>query len=238
MKKIFVLLLVTNLFACQNQVVNLEQEKFNQINNTYINSNNEIDAYYPTNSGRVWKYSLEQFQNDVPSTKFSKMEISVISNSKKSDHSESILNRYYPESNVQPYKTLVKKFSDRIELSRYVQKEVFKEFSKAGNDYITVLMSPLEINKSWEGRLFQGGKESIKVIGFENIEVPAGKFKALKMNHHLKYDNGKEDNLYYWYTKDIGMIKMYEEITLVYSSGESVKFKSIGSLTEFSKLNK
>lgn len=235
MKKVFVLFLIASICACQNQLTNSEPNLFNQSNNTYTSSKNEIDSYYPTNNGQVWKYSLEQFQNDVPTTKFSKMEISVISNSQKDNYTESVLNRYYPESNVQPYKTLAKKFGDRVELSRYMQKEVFKEFSKAGNDYITVLMSPLQINKNWEGRVFQGGTENIKIIGFEDIEVPAGKFKALKINHHLKYDNGKEDNLYYWYTKDIGMSKMYEEITLVYSSGQSVKFKSIGSLTEFSK---
>lgn len=235
MKKIFILFLIGTLSACQSQVLDVDQNLSILPNNAVISSKNDINAFYPINTGRTWKYSLEQFQNDVPTTKFSKMEISIVSNTKKQDHTEAVLNRFYPESNVQPYKTLAKKFDDRIELSRYMQKEVFKEFSKAGNDYITVLMSPLEINKSWEGRLFQGGTENIKVVGFEDIEVSAGKFNALKINHNLKYDNGKEDNLYYWYVKDIGMVKMYEEITLVYSSGQSVKFKSIGSLTEFSK---
>jgi hypothetical protein len=235
MKKIFILFLIGTLSACQSQVLDVDQNLSILPNNAVISSKNDINAFYPINTGRTWKYSLEQFQNDVPTTKFSKMEINIVSNTKKQDHTEAVLNRFYPESNVQPYKTLAKKFDDRIELSRYMQKEVFKEFSKAGSDYITVLMSPLEVNKSWEGRLFQGGTENIKVVGFEDIEVSAGKFNALKINHNLKYDNGKEDNLYYWYVKDIGMVKMYEEITLVYSSGQSVKFKSIGSLTEFSK---
>lgn len=236
MKKIFVLCLAVSLFGCQNEVLtNNFTQPISGNSNIQSSSKNDINKFYPVDSGRVWKYSLEQFQNDTPTTKFSKMEINIISNEKKSDHTEAVLNRFYPESNVQPYKTLAKKFSDRIELSRYMQKEVFKEFSRAGNDYITVLMNPLEVGNTWEGRMFQGGTETIKVMGFESTEVPAGKFNALKINHQLKYDNGKEDNLYYWYAKDIGMIKMYEEVTVMYSSGQSMKLKSTGSLTEFSK---
>lgn len=233
MKKLFILLLIGSLSACQTQTLITDNNI--KINDTFISSKNNLDSFYPINQGYKWNYSLEQFQNDTPTTKYTKMEISIISNTTKSNYKEAVLNRFYPESNVQPYKTLVKKYPDRIELSRYMQKEVFKEFSKAGNDYITVLQSPLEINKTWEGRVFQGGTETIKVIGFENIEVPAGNFKALKINHNLKYNNGKEDNLFYWYVEEIGMVKMYEEITLVYSSGQSTKFKSIGELTEFSK---
>lgn len=233
MKKLLVLFLISSITGCQSQSLVIDSNNIDTA--TYINSTVDINKYYPVENAHKWNYSLEQFQNETPSTKFTNMEISIISNIEKDGYKEAVLNRFYPESNVQPYKTLVKKYPDRIELSRYMQKEVFKEFSKAGNDYITVLQSPLTINKTWEGRVFQGGTEMIKVVGFENVTVPAGKFKALKINHNIKYNNGKEDNLYYWYADGVGMIKMYEEITLVYSSGQSTKFKSIGSLTGFSK---
>lgn len=234
MKKILAsVIFITLLTSCQ--VNNLNQEILPVNNQLESFTKNSINDYYPLEKGMSWKYSLEQFQNDKPINKFTNMEISVISNQPKDDYNEAVLNRFYPESNIQPYKTLAKQFTDRVELSRYMQNEVFKEFSKAGSDYITVLMSPLEKNKNWEGRVFQGGTETIKVVGFENIKVPFGTFNALKLNHLLKYNNGKEDNLYYWYVKDIGTIKMHEEITMIYSSGETIKFKSVGYLTDFSK---
>ena len=236
MKKILTLTIIGSLLvSCQSVVQNENILSSNRINSTSNNLKNIVSEYYPLEVGTTWKYSLEQFQNDTQVNKFTKMEISVISNEKKDHYFQGVLNRFYPESNVQPYKTLAKQFSDRIELSRYMQKEVFKEFSKAGSDYITVLMSPLEKDKNWEGRVFQGGTETIKVLGNEDIKVPFGNFSALKINHQLKYNNGKEDNLYYWYVKNIGVVKMYEEITMIYSSGESVKFKSIGYLNDFSK---
>ncbi len=236
MKKVLVLV-ITSIFiaSCQNNVQNHDILNIDKVNSQNLSIKKDINQYYPLDLGMKWSYSLEQFQNDNQVNKFTKMEISVISTDKKTDHEESVLNRFYPESNIQPHKTLAKKFNDRIELSRYMQKEVFNEFSKAGSDYITVLMSPLKINNNWEGRVFQGGTETIKVIGNENVKVPFGSFYALKINHNLKYNNGKEDNLYYWYVKNIGVIKMHEEITMVYSSGESIKFKSIGYLTDFSK---
>ena len=92
---------------------------------------------------------------------------------------------------------------------------------------------PFETNHSWEGRIFQGGKEEISILGFEEVVVPAGKFNALKVQHHLTYNNGKDDTLVYWYAENVGNVKLHEEVTI--QLGEQwMKLKADGVLKSFS----
>jgi hypothetical protein len=204
----------------------------NSIIVTSLDHENQLNSIYPLNTGRSWNFQLEQFQNDVPNTKFTEMTISIVSN----DTNTAVINRFYPNSSIQPNQTLATIYPDHIDLSRYVQKSVFEslgsKISNEGKDFITILKLPLETGESWDGRIFQGGTEKLQISGNEKITVPAGTFDALKVQHHLAYDNGKEDNLYYWYAKGIGTVKMHEELTYRLS-GNWVKLKSIGVLKSF-----
>lgn len=195
-----------------------------------------LQRYYPLEMGRSWTYLLEQNQNDQPNTKFKTMIMRVESNGTEGEAQTAVLRRSYPDSDIKPTPTLAKRFGDRVELSRYheqVLRESFalQEPALRGKNFIIAMQLPFESGKSWEGRLFQGGTETIRVLGYETLTVPAGTFQTLKIEHHLRYDNGKEDFLNYWYAPDVGMVKLYEELTLYY--GQWLKFRSTGVLTQF-----
>jgi len=80
-----------------------------------------------------------------------------------------------------------------------------------------LLNFPLEIGKSWKDK-YDNYFEVFTVLGWEEIKVPAGKYKALK----LEYRQGKgeekagrkskEGKAWYWYSPDVKyMIKcLYE----------------------------
>jgi hypothetical protein len=71
---------------------------------------------------------------------------------------------------------------------------------------------PLEIRKSWKDSFTT--KEAIKqytyseaftVLGWEDIVVQAGKFKAVKIEYKQRRDDepAKEGKLWYWYSPDV-----------------------------------
>ncbi|PIQ28718.1 hypothetical protein COW36_11875 [bacterium (Candidatus Blackallbacteria) CG17_big_fil_post_rev_8_21_14_2_50_48_46] len=199
-------------------------------------SASEIKRYYPLEAGRSWTFSLEQSQNDQPNTKFKTMIMRAEPLGVEGEAETAVLRRSYPDSDIKPTPTLVKRFADRVELSRYheqVLRESFKlpEAEVRGVNFLTAMQLPFQAGKAWEGRVFNGGTETIQVMGFETVTVPAGTFQALKIEHHLRYENGKEDYLRYWYAPDLGMVKLYEELTFYY--GQWLKFRSTGVLTQF-----
>jgi hypothetical protein len=196
----------------------------------------EIQRYYPLEMGRSWTFALEQTQNDQPNTKFKTMTMRVEANGTEGEAQTAVLRRSYPDSNIKPTPTLAKRFNDRVELSRYQEQVLRESFNLPaptlrGKNFLTAMQLPLSSGNAWEGRIFQGGTETIRVVGLENLTVPAGTFQTLKIEHHLRYDNGKEDFLNYWYAPEIGMVKLYEELSVYY--GQWLKFRSTGVLTQF-----
>ncbi|GIW21944.1 MAG: hypothetical protein KatS3mg068_0951 [Candidatus Sericytochromatia bacterium] len=231
MKKLLLFTISILLLSCSNNGSNF-------INTDIISFSKNLEDirnYYPLNKNNTWTYSLEQFQDDKPNTKFKEMTISVL----ESKDNYAIIKRFYPDSTVQPYLTKALLYDNRIELSRYellINLLINDIKSMIGNlalNSIDILKTPLKKGNTWEGRIFTGGKEIITIEGNEIIEVPAGRFDALKVNHKIKYDNSMEDNLYYWYSKNIGTVKMYEEITLFLNNGQFIKLKSIGNLKSY-----
>jgi hypothetical protein len=193
--------------------------------------------YYPIAQGQRSTYSLEQFQNGQPNTKFREMTITVEALPSANGATQAILRRSYPDSSVQPNPSQAKVYDDRVELSRYngrLAPEIFNLPLSRTQDYITVLKHPLTPGASWEGRSFQGGTETISVVGPETLTVPAGRYNTLKVRHHLRYDNGREDNLYYWYAPGVGMVRMEEEISM-YLQEQWVRFSATGVLKQFQR---
>ena len=221
------------------------------INHSKVNQQNiqqrSLEQYYPLNAGRRWTFALEQKQNGVDNTKFKSMTIYTEALSPANGAERAILHRMYPDSAVKPNPSLAQRFHDRVELSRYQPQSIANDTTtlmmmqipdnhpltkiSRNSNYITALQIPLQAGQQWPGRVFQGGTETITVKGIEAVHVPAGRFDAVVIEHHLHYDNGKEDFLRYWYVPGIGMVKMHEEITAYFS--EWLKLESDGVLTEF-----
>jgi len=80
-----------------------------------------------------------------------------------------------------------------------------------------ILNFPLVIGKKWEdgfrlmtpqGFPHRDGIENIKVLGWEEVTVPAGKFRAIKMENMIKYEalgSGtlSESKVWYWYSPEV-----------------------------------
>lgn len=200
-----------------------------------------LASYYPVEPGRTWTFALEQRQNGELKTKFRSMQMRAEALPNEGPVVQSVLRRSYPDSTTVPKPTLVRRYSDRVELSHY-QESVVAAFGLEQDQslgegaeyrYVTVLRSPFDAAKPWEGRIFQGGTETIRVVGPESVDTPAGRFETIKVEHHKQYSNGKEDFLYYWYAPDVGMVKLYEELTFFY--GKWIKFESTGVLNQWTK---
>ncbi|MEK7433002.1 MAG: hypothetical protein AABZ74_07725 [Cyanobacteriota bacterium] len=214
------------LLSCTNTI---NKDNFTELSN--ISSVKKEINYYPLKKDMSWTYKLQQFQDGQSNNKFKEMTMFVAEEKNDPDSKQFVLRRSYPNSTTQPNPSLAKVFPDRLELSRYVQQEIFSQYNTPTKtkDYIISLKFPINVGDSWGGRDFAGGKEKISVQGFETITVPAGTFDCVKINHNLKYDNGKEDNLYYWYGANVGMVKLHEEIT-VSIGGPFMKMSSDGEL--------
>ena len=85
---------------------------------------------------------------------------------------------------------------------------------------------PLEVSKTWkydyktrrnDGNGFTTFRVDAKVEGWENVEVPAGKFKALKVTHTSAYSSETGGQTYsgqvlktYWYSPEVKQEVKYE----------------------------
>lgn len=96
---------------------------------------------------------------------------------------------------------------------------------------LQILSLPPQAGQSWTGRVWTFAKETLTAQGWEPITVPAGSYKAWHVVHRIAYDDGRLDNLGYWYAPGVGMIKAHEESTLV-MGGQPTRYSVDGALTD------
>ncbi len=259
--------LLSVLAACQSAPQAINQNLPNsQLNNqlgqvraqgnAQIASQNPILRYYPIEAGRTWTFELAQTQNDQNNTKYKTLNMQIEPLAPEGGAERAVLRRGYPDAPVTPTPSLIKRYVDRVELSRYqdpaqpaTQATGMTEHlslslpagarlpyeanqAARGKNFIIAMQLPFQAGEAWEGRQFQGGTETIRFKGEEIVTVPAGTFKAQLVEHHLRYDNGREDFLRYWYAPGVGMVKLYEELTAYF--GQWLKMRSTGVLTKYS----
>jgi len=79
-----------------------------------------------------------------------------------------------------------------------------------------MLKFPLKADKewTWSGKI-QGditGDFEFKVLGEEEVEVPAGKFTAMKVEMSGKASDGSSASSVRWFVKDLGMVKEESQV--------------------------
>lgn len=158
----------------------------------------ESDAgnYYPLQVGNKWEYRV-----DVAGT--SAKAVSTILKKETIDGVE--LARLEATVNGSPVAT---------ELLRATDKGVFRyrNNDKAIEPPICLLKYPVRAGEKWDGEITVG-KEKGKYFcdtREENVEVPAGKFKAIKVTINLEAKMQKVSTSY-WFVKDIGFVKQTVE---------------------------
>jgi hypothetical protein len=73
------------------------------------------------------------------------------------------------------------------------------------------LKNPLTVGAKWSWAGKDGAKESNEVIGQEWIEVPAGRFKAMKVLSKVSQPEGGSTDKTYWYVEGVGLVKSMTE---------------------------
>ncbi len=172
---------------------------------------------YPLDLGRTWVYhSLDQNDGEAPQ----------VAPDQKFSVSQQVLggmviSRSYGNWEAPP--TLARKTAESVVLSRYIAS------GPPATDSITILRFPLFVGESWPGRQLVGATERIEVAGFESVDVPAGRFEAWHLQHHLTYAAGGGDTLDYWYAPGVGMVQAIERATML-SGGQAHHYQVTASL--------
>lgn len=230
-------LLLCSLLSCQT-TAEFTQQLTQPTNNRLTSQNTaaQNNRYYPVETGRNWVFELQQYQNDKPNPVLKEMRWTVVSSQNEGEQQTAVIKREQSHSTAQPHATLAQITSAGVTLSRYTEPLLIQAAGLTENPWqhqpgITVLKSPLTMGQTWPGRQFQGGSETIQVVGTESVTVPAGTFQAIKINHQMRYDNGKADDLYYWYAPGVGTVKLHEEMTVHF--GEWMKLKAVAVLKSY-----
>lgn len=179
--------------------------------------------YYPLAQGARWEYRLLQKQGDGP-VGVKPMSITITSVTPLEDGGvEAVTERRY--ESWSPPATRVRRYSDRVVLSRLSD--------PVEGPSLTILKFPFDSTASWPGRPFGGGNsETIVPFGEETVEVPAGTFKAFRVDHKIKYVTGDTDELNYWYAPGRGVVKMIERSTL-FQGDQALHLEVTGELTRY-----
>ncbi len=108
-------------------------------------------------------------------------------------------------------------FIYKLGLAKGYTPEIFTRFSSP----VPKVIYPLTPGNTmhWEGRLKAAWVDKkivydVEVVGIEEIEVPAGKFKCVKLHFNEKRDDEKIEETA-WYAEGVGQVK--------YDGGEYIK---------------
>lgn len=179
---------------------------------------------YPLDAGLRWDYTLRQRLADG-TVKERPMAMGVARSAEIAPGLvEAVLERGY--EGWAPPATRARASADQVVLNRLADP------APPEGPSLTILRLPAAAGDRWGGRPLQGGNaESVVVRGVETVEVPAGTFEALRVDHELTYADGDGDVLNYWYAPGAGCVRMIERTTLSVG-GKPVKLAVEGVLTK------
>lgn len=160
---------------------------------------------YPVEPGTEWAYQTLQKRNDGS---FSErwMKMRIISAQKLGDGvTEAVLERESPNGPMPT--TRIRVHPDKVVLTRLA--------SSPDGPSLTILKLPPAVGETWPGRPYaNGNQETIAAQGWEDVTVPAGTFRAWRVDQTVTYAQGGSDTLNYWYAPGVGTVKMVERVTL------------------------
>jgi hypothetical protein len=172
-----------------------------------VSANVPSDVYFPWNQGFSWVYDTF---NKKENAHFD-MKVTIEGPWEEKGLSGMIMTQKDKRGKMREFLTKNEKgiFIYKLGLSKSYTPEVFTQFTPA----VPRVIYPLEPGTKvhWEGRLkiawvdkhilFDG-----EAVGFEDIQVPAGKFHCIKLHFHEKRDDEVIDS-FYWYAEGVGQVK-------------------------------
>ena len=175
--------------------------------------------YFPLRVGDWWKY-----RSTTADGKQSEFTIKVLSDEKQSDTTS----RYLVETltTFQPIHDWYSKPNGWVLMHRiaYPKNEALKADYQPVKQY---LKNPLSVGSSWEwkgtGMMGVNIEESSRVTGSELVEVPAGKFQAMKVETKV-IQGGTPVTRTYWFANWVGMVKSMTDTGSVKSTTELLDY--------------
>ena len=175
--------------------------------------------YFPLRVGDWWKY-----RSTTAEGKQSEFTIKVLSADKQADGT----NLYLVEtlSTFQPIHDWYSKPLGQVLMHRiaYPKNEALKADYQPVKQY---LKNPLSVGASWEwkgkGMMGVDIEESSRVTGTEAVEVPAGKFQAMKVETKV-IQGGTPVTKTYWFANWVGMVKSVTDTGSVKSTTELLDY--------------
>jgi hypothetical protein len=173
------------------------------------------EAFFPWTTGATWVYdTLNKKKND----RFD-MKVSIEGPWKEADASGMIMTQKDKRGTMREFQLKDDKgiFIKKLALSKALTPEVNTQFTPSVPRVIFPLTPGTKVH--WEGRLkvawvdkpiiFDG-----EVVGWEDIDVPAGHFHCIKLHYHEKRGDDVIDEDA-WYAQDVGQVQ--------YDGGQYVK---------------
>ena len=175
--------------------------------------------YFPLRVEDWWKY-----RSTTADGKQSEFTIKVLSADKQGDGT----NLYLVEtlSTFQPIHDWYSKPGGQVLMHRiaYPKNEALKADYQPVKFY---LKNPLSVGASWEwkgkGMMGVDIEESSRVTGTEAVEVPAGKFQAMKVETKV-IQGGTPVTKIYWFANWVGLVKSMTDTGSVKSTTELVDY--------------
>jgi hypothetical protein len=175
--------------------------------------------YFPLRVGDWWKY-----RSTTADAKQSEFTIKVLSDEKQGDGTSLYLVETL--TTFQPIHDWYSKPSGWVLMHRiaYPKNEALKAEYQPVKQY---LKNPLSANASWEwkgkGMMGVDIEESSRVTGSEAVEVPAGKFQAMKVETKV-IQGGTPVTKTYWFANWVGLVKSMTDTGSVKSTTELLDY--------------
>lgn len=175
--------------------------------------------YFPLRVGDWWKY-----RSTTADAKQSEFTIKVLSDEKQGDGTSLYLVETL--TTFQPIHDWYSKPSGWVLMHRiaYPKNEALKAEYQPVKQY---LKNPLSANSSWEwkgkGMMGVDIEESSRVTGSEAVEVPAGKFQAMKVETKV-IQGGTPVTKTYWFANWVGLVKSMTDTGSVKSTTELLDY--------------
>lgn len=175
--------------------------------------------YFPLRVGDWWKY-----RSTTSDAKQSEFTIKVLSDEKQGDGTSLYLVETL--TTFQPIHDWYSKPSGWVLMHRiaYPKNEALKAEYQPVKRY---LKNPLSANSSWEwkgkGMMGVDIEESSRVMGPEAVEVPAGKFQAMKVETKV-IQGGTPVTKTYWFANWVGLVKSMTDTGSVRSTTELLDY--------------
>lgn len=163
---------------------------------------------YPATPGLSWTYRTSQQVGEQAAKPGPDQHFWITTASADATSSSAVMERTFGGRPMAP--TRIVRTADAVILSRHLRPE---------DGSLTVLRLPAVPGASWGGRTWPAAAETIQVLSEAPVTVPAGTYQAVRTEHHLRYTNGHEDLLQYWYAPGLGMVKAIEALTVDLGQG-------------------